>query len=212
MIKVPSIGWSKGGELSLLLAATFPQFKIAIGCVPSAVVFQGLRSEQSNTSSWSFHGSDLPYVPVLDAEPYDKDAWEQVHYNIKNHLPVSFTPGHLAGLRHKAAVEKATIPVEKIQGPVLVISGTDDQVWPSTILSDMVIARLAQHRHPYPYKHLRYEVAGHTIGIPYQPTTITETNFGQFKMALGGTPQANAFARHDSWPQVLSFLAQRLQS
>lgn len=216
--KLGVVGWSKGGELSLLLAATLPQFKIAIGYVPSAVVFQGLRSERSNTSSWSFHGNDLPYVPVLDAEPYDEDAWEdknaweQVHYNMKNHLPISFTPGHLAGLRHKEAVEKATIPVEKILGPVLVISGTDDQVWPSTILSDMVIARLAQHRHPYPYKHLRYEGAGHTIGIPYQPTTVTESNFGHFKMALGGTPQANAFARHDSWPQVLNFLAQRLQS
>lgn len=47
--------------------------------------------------------------------------------------------GHIfyeRALEDKAA---ASIAVEKINGPAMVISGTDDQLWPSTRLSEMVV-------------------------------------------------------------------------
>ena len=49
-------------------------------------------------------------------------------------------------------VAAASIAVEKINGPVMVISGTDDQLWPSTRFSEMVIERLEAHDHPFPYR------------------------------------------------------------
>ncbi|RPJ54618.1 MAG: hypothetical protein EHM23_28545 [Acidobacteria bacterium] len=43
-------------------------------------------------------------------------------------------------LDNKEAVEKAVIPGEKINGPVLLVSGKDDRLWPSSAMVDMVIA------------------------------------------------------------------------
>ena len=57
-------------------------------------------------------------------------------------------------------MERATIPVEKIQGPVLLVSGSDDQVWPSSALADIAMRRLEAHDFAFPFKHLRYEGAG----------------------------------------------------
>ena len=42
----------------------------------------------------------------------------------------------------------------KDRWPLLLISGTDDQMWSSTRLSEMVIERLKAHDHPFPYQHL----------------------------------------------------------
>jgi BAAT / Acyl-CoA thioester hydrolase C terminal len=36
----------------------------------------------------------------------------------------------------------------------------------STRLAEMAIERLQAHDHPFPYEHLRYEVAGHMIMLP----------------------------------------------
>ncbi|MAT97728.1 MAG: hypothetical protein CL608_11335 [Anaerolineaceae bacterium] len=105
--------------------------------------------------------------------------------------------------------EEATIPVEKIQAPVLLISGKSDLLWPSTAWSEIAINRLAAHNHPYPYEHLAYEGAGHWIGVPHWPTTgrdsITHPVTGG-KIWFGGTAVADAFASADAWNQLLTFL------
>lgn len=109
-----------------------------------------------------------------------------------------------------ANYEEATIPVEKIQGPILLISGKDDQLWPSTDWSEIAINRLAEHNFSYPYEHLAYDDAGHWIGVPYWPTTgrdsfthpVTGTQF-----SVGGTAVADAFASADAWEHLLEFLA-----
>ena len=53
---------------------------------------------------------------------------------------------------------RATIPVERINGPVLLISGEDDQMWPSRTLAEIAMERLRAHRHPYPDEHIAYPV------------------------------------------------------
>jgi hypothetical protein len=44
--------------------------------------------------------------------------------------PVMFRNLFRAGLRNRAAVERAAIPVENIRGPLLLISGGDDPFGP----------------------------------------------------------------------------------
>jgi dienelactone hydrolase len=122
--------------------------------------------------------------------------------------PIELTPLFLKGLEDRAAVEAAAIPVERIGGPVLLLSGEDDRLWPSPILADLAVARLAAHRHPHPVAHLRYPGAGHVfgpIGLPATANTIVHPLRGR-AMALGGTAAANAAAAADSWPRVLRFL------
>lgn len=101
-------------------------------------------------------------------------------------------------------LKRAEIPVERISGPVLLISGADDQLWPSARLSGVAAERLEEHDHPYSYEHLSYEDAGHLIGAPYVPTTGANHRYG-------GTPKGNARANEDSWQRVLELLHERLK-
>ena len=103
--------------------------------------------------------------------------------------------------------EKALIPVEKLNGPLLLVSGGNDLLWPSTYMAEEIVDRLTAKGHPHPVTHLSYSGAGHAIGRPFRPTTgLSATpNF-----ALGGSPAAYADAERDSWPRVLRFLRESL--
>ncbi len=55
----------------------------------------------------------------------------------------------------------AVIKVEKIAGPVLLISSRMDTMWTSELAAEQVTDRLRQHDFPYFYQHLRYDYGGH---------------------------------------------------
>jgi dienelactone hydrolase len=197
------MGTSRGGELVLLLGATFPQVTAVVGNVPSAVVFGGLSREESGGAAWTYRGKPLTFVPSRDDPAPEQPADGE---------PIALTPGFLRALQDRAAVERSAIPVERIQGPILLISGQDDQMWPSSLFADMVVERLAAHHHPYPYQHLSYPGAGHLIGAPYLPTSVLASQhpLSDMVFAYGGNAKDSAFAQADSWPKVLAFLRQRL--
>ena len=65
----------------------------------------------------------------------------------------------------------------------------------SSKMSDLVVQRLAQAKHPYEYRHVAYDGAGH-CGI--------NGCFG------GGTPDGNQLAREDLRRQVMKFLGRYL--
>lgn len=54
--EVAVLGVSKGGELALVLASRYPQFKAVVAAVPSNVVFQGIGLPYLAGSSWSYKG------------------------------------------------------------------------------------------------------------------------------------------------------------
>ncbi len=208
------MGQSKGGELALLLGATFPQIKSVVAYVPSSVVWQGLGGsyEQmlSNPSSWSYRGQPLPSVPMLFTSSSDTENTSPPPAG----KAMSFTTMYLNSLSNTAEVERATIPVEKTNGPVLLISAQDDALWPSTHFCELVTQRLDRYSFPHVYQHLNYKGAGHMINFPYLPTTANEalqSNSG-VTLAYGGNAQDTAFAAEDSWRKVLAFLEQHLLS
>ncbi len=203
--RIAVMGGSKGAELALLLGTMHPEdIRAVVAYKPSAVVGMGLyRNPQSYSqgirSSWSLGGQGLPFVG-------GGFTIELLKYILGQ--PAALRSSYEEGLKDQAAVAAATIPVEKINGPVLLLSGTDDQLWPSTPMGDMVMARLRAHNHPYPYEHLKYEGAGHEISGLYLPMTGS-TQSGN--LLLGGSPAANARASADSWPKVLAFLETALR-
>ena len=111
------------------------------------------------------------------------------------------------------ANRRAEIPVERIHGGVLLISGKQDGVWHSTEMADAVMNRLRRNHFAYPYTHLAYDNAGHAIGRPGAPTTdvdnVPHPLTGRV-MHLGGTPAGTAHAREDSWRQMLAFVDKQL--
>ena len=199
-------GQSRGGELVLLLASTFPDLASAvIGYVPGAVVHSGQSAADPaigrDGPCWTLGGKPLPHVwegnRTASWAPYDNGAPPRRHAHAV-----------LTALQDPGAVARARIPVERIQGPVLLVSGTDDGSWPSTRYSEMVEQALHDSRHPYPVRHLRYEGAGHAILFPYTPTTaiVRPHPVSGVLSTGGGTPAANARANEESWAGVLAFL------
>ncbi|HEX5706373.1 MAG TPA: acyl-CoA thioester hydrolase/BAAT C-terminal domain-containing protein [Pyrinomonadaceae bacterium] len=186
-------GSSKGGEAALLVASTYPEVKAVVAYVPAHAAFQSIRfgGQQTVKSSWSFQGRPVPFVPYAGAT--------ERHDGIR--------AVYLDGLGDSEAARAALIPVERIRGPVLVISGTDDRLWPSGPMAERVVERLRKERFRFPYQHLSYEGAGHSLTAPAQiPLAGPPSRF-----PLGGTDRANANARADAFLKVVAFLDEHLK-
>lgn len=196
-------GVSRGGELALLLGATSARFNAVIAWVPAAHVHRGFSKDPAKRSrgAWRLGGQNLPCVPEIAASRAPRTV------DLRDGAPVT----HLDDLRHIAQGEGfdlARIPVEKINGPVLLLSGRDDVMWPSASYADQVMERLKTHGFPHAAEHYAYENAGHTIGPPLAPATLSASYEGQSLQPYlyGGTPEGIARARADLWPQVRAFL------
>ncbi len=99
----------------------------------------------------------------------------------------------------------ARIPIEHFRGPVMLLSGGDDQLWPSKAYADRIMASLAGK--PAPHQHLNHPAAGHLVfGLPYEPTP-REGKTSSYLLDLGGSPAGNEAAHQSAWPAVLSFVA-----
>jgi len=195
-------GASRGGELALLLGATIPAINAVIAYVASGVLHGPFEPHDppDTPPCWTSGGQPLPYLQEHNAT----DDPTSVDYT---KAPVAESPRYLSQLRDVNAVERATIPVERTHGPILLVSGQDDQIWPSSILAEIAIRRLQQHGHTYPFRHLSYEGAGHAIYIPYSPTTQIEYGHPNgVHYTGGGSPRANAEAGVDAWRHDLAFL------
>ena len=207
--RVAIVGNSKGAELALLLGATYPEgVRAVVGYAPSPIVWQGIPFDREvyyggPRSPWSLRGRPVPFAPLSRPLASELLLMSGAFFGGR---PISGRPFYERALLDRAAVEAASIAVENIDGPVLLISGTNDELWPSTLLSEMTVERLRAHRHPFPFEHLIYEGAGHLITLPgYEPRESWRR-----RVKLGGSPEANEFANADSWPKVLGFLKRHL--
>jgi len=112
-----------------------------------------------------------------------------------------------------AASWEAAIRVENTQGPILLIGGKSDNIWPSAEMVDAVAARLRAYHFRYHVVSLNYDHAGHRAGlpeiIPAWHNAAFRSNTG--RMAdYGGTPEGNAKSSLDAIPKVLDFLQTNL--
>jgi dienelactone hydrolase len=183
------LGVSKGGELALLTASRDPAIKAVVAAVPSHVVWQGIDMQGGMTgSSWTAGGVPLAYVP------YDlSNGFISVH---------ALYAGSLA-----AAPAEAGIPVEQIAGPILLVSGQADSLWPSTEMANRVEQRLRAHGFPHGVTHLAYADAGHAV---FGPPVRADAPGLERALGLGGTIDGLVAARADGWPRVLAFLQDAL--
>jgi hypothetical protein len=118
-----------------------------VAIAPSSVVFPGspkniLDALRGQHSAWSLRGHEIPYVPL----PY---SWTTLHGIITGRRTHMFEQA----LLNAAAVEAAEIPLEKIRGHVLLESFTQDQIWPSTLMAEQIVARLNASEFRFYFKH-----------------------------------------------------------
>jgi dienelactone hydrolase len=161
--RVAVMGASRGSEAALLLGAHFPQMVHAVAAYsPSSVVNPGLPATGGGAggSAWTLGGQPLPTVTLSESG---------------NPAPESDP--------------QAIIPVEDIRGPILLVSGEDDQLWPSPAYAIAIMARLDAASDPFPHRSLVYPGAGHgvVIAVPYGPAplSVIRSQYGVLRLGRG---------------------------
>jgi uncharacterized protein len=101
------------------------------------VVWPGLRRASSDDTppAWTHDGKAIAFMP---SPPPDTEAWSK--------SPVVMTPTFHEALKMIDREQWPEIAVEKINGPILMFSGSDDQMWPSLVLADIATQRLLRSR------------------------------------------------------------------
>jgi pimeloyl-ACP methyl ester carboxylesterase len=196
-------GSSRGGELALVLAAHMPElFCGAVAIVPFHNVVAGFDHFRNvhERPSWVLNGQPLPYAEVR----LSLSGPDAVH-----------TPDGLAAasayLRDAASAEadaRCGIPVERCSGPLLLLSGRDDAMWPSAYGADRVVDRLRRHGLGHRVEHLAFENVGHYLVAPGQPTAMCASLYhplAKIKLACGGQPRATAEAGRTALTRMRTF-------
>ena len=155
--KIGIDGTSKGSEMALLAASMFPDISCVIARVPSHFVSEGLSGSGKNkgpsgTSCWSYRGKELPYAPYRSRK-----------FNILKMLMREKELHIITFNRDKDVTPETLIPIERIQGPVLLLSSMHDEVWPSFESASFMENRLAENGFPFPHKHVAYEHISHAM-------------------------------------------------
>ncbi len=143
---VALIGGSRGGELALLLASHFPDIKTTVALVPGSAVFPAL-TDAMTTSGFSLANQPLPHVPM---------TWSATPHLLTGDLRAAFS----SIMQDQAAMTRAAIAVENSAGPILFVSATQDEMWPSKEMSDAMMHRLQSKGFAHHFEHLVVE-GGH---------------------------------------------------
>jgi dienelactone hydrolase len=182
--RIAVVGASRGGELALQLGSMYPEIKAVVAYVPANVRYSSCCGGTRVPYAWTWKGEPLSFVPVRE---------------LRNPMA--------------AMLDHAQIDVEQTRGPILLISGEDDGVWPSSMMANAVAGRLKSAHFSFPVEHLKYLHAGHRAGRPEIVPTwhgrVIQPVSGR-GMELGGTPAGDAKSTLDAIPKVLDFLRQSL--
>lgn len=205
------MGYSRGGELALLLGTLFPKLvDRLIACVPSSVVFGGFPDP--NRPAWLLNGKPLPFIGALMSKNENLTEAEDLALacaegRIPFHSNSDGDPYSVVDLflaRHHNRSSLTVIPVERLTCPLLLLSGQQDAIWPSSLYAREIMQRLDETHSPIQRKSCVYPEAGHGLltgwtGPIYHP-------FGGFWCTLGGSPEGAAKASALAWQEIRNHL------
>jgi pimeloyl-ACP methyl ester carboxylesterase len=191
---------SRGTEAALFTAATDPEVNAVVARSPSFTFWGGVtKAHLPGRPAWTYQGRPLPYIAnTLYPDFILTYLWDKA-----TGKPVRQTPLFLEDLARATEPDKVSIPVEQIHGPLLLLAGADDQIWPSAMMAERIMSRLRLHGHAYRDRFLTFSDVGHAIPYVYLPT---HGNWRDSPFAIGGTPEGMAQAQANAWPQILEFL------
>ncbi|GAB5551114.1 MAG: hypothetical protein Sapg2KO_07050 [Saprospiraceae bacterium] len=200
--KIIVMGASRNAELSLVIAATFPELvKGVVAYAPSSVSWSNTVLPYNSDElkpSWKYQGADIPYVPMDKISGNNSNKLETLEY-------------WKSGLAKTDYVAQAMIKVENINGPLLLFSGKDDKVWPSALMADRIEQRLKEGNFNYAFQNIQYENAGHLISS--NPEVDSDFRTGNmningkiYEFEFGGTKDGDNFAKQDAKTRLFDFL------
>ena len=195
------MGASRNAELALVIASTFTEsISGVVAYAPSAVSWSNtVLPYNSNEikSSWKYKGVDIPYVPMNKITGNKSNKIKTIEY-------------WNSGLAKKDFLQQASIKVEKINGPILLFSGNDDRVWPSSRMADMIEKRLNDNGFKHPLQNIKYDNAGHLISS--NPDNKSSDRTGtmnidgkEYEFEYGGNDDGDYKAKQDAKIKLMEF-------
>lgn len=184
-------GVSKGAEFALLAGERIDGFAAIAAIVPSDVVWEGWGpgTTPGETSSFSWNGEPLPFVPYVDMQA------EIAKYGT-DETPRLRTPQDAGRHANPDRVPAARIRVEMIDEPVFVAGGDQDNTWASGEMAQAIAERRAE------------------AGLETVSLIFPEAGHG-----LSGEPRPNRWsseadlaAKRIIWPATLAFFRNHLKS
>ena len=133
--KIGVVSGSRGSEAALLLASLDPRIKSVVVTTPSNVAWQGMTMAKS---AWTYKGQA---IPALEMGP-DVGASKVSRFE--------------AALANKDNVQRAQFALEKINGPIFMVSAQKDQIWPSWRMATDITAYLKEHDFQHSVTHSSY--------------------------------------------------------
>lgn len=202
--KILVMGASRNAELALVLASTFPDLVSGvIAYAPSAVSWSNTvlpYSSDEIKASWTYKGANIPYISMDKISGGESNEINTLAY-------------WKAGLEKVEEVEQATIKVEKINGPILLLSGKSDGVWPSAEMANMIEKRIDQSSFKFAFQNMQFENAGHLISRNPDSDSDTSERTGRitingkdYQFDFGGTMEGDNKAKKLAKKKVIEFI------
>jgi dienelactone hydrolase len=203
--RIGIVGLSRGAEGALLIASHYPDIKAVIAVAPSSHLWPassmsflagGSGSQGLRQPAWTLGSKPLAFLtqkagandggPANNLAPYER-ALSETRVN-----------------------SESEIPVARINGPVLLLSGEQDAIWPAGLMAERIMARLKAAKFRYSFSHLHYPGAGHLVFLG-DPASLDSSRIAPLERAMGGVDTANLVARRDTWGRSLAFFDEALK-
>jgi dienelactone hydrolase len=205
--KVIVLGVSRGAELALLLASRYPRISAVVAYSPGCFILPNAVDTDDSIathSSWTVGGKPLTFAPI---RIFKGNHQKNVNYR-----------DYIIPLLDRSDSERYTINMENSNGPILLLSGSDDQIWPSAEMAGKLERRLNEKQFSHQVRNIIIPGAGHSffqLQNGYQ--IISSICFNYFELNIkgelykfnnGGRSWANVLGRRQSREEVLNFLEQ----
>lgn len=179
--RVVLMGQSRGAELALLLGTRRPDVAGVVAFSPSSWVWHAIGAPDA--AAWTERGAAVPFRTSANGpslSPYEQFA-------------------------QAPAMAGARIPVERIRGPVLLLSSTSDGLWPAATYADEIAARLRRNRRKV--ENLKFADASHLLMGTGPGITRFQIPGTTMTFDFGGTAAGTERARREAWSAAKRFLA-----
>ena len=145
--KIGVVSGSRGSEAGFLISILDQRVKSVVITTPSHVAWGGMTTA---SSAWTYQGKDIPSMSLPDI----KDVPQLQRF--------------AKALEDQEQVRKAMFAFEKINGPLLLVSASNDQIWPSTPMSKQIVDYLKAKQFPHQVDHKIYPT-GHGFSSETAP-------------------------------------------
>lgn len=198
--KIFIYGISEGGKLALLCASLMPEISGVIALSPMHCLWGGMKGNKNMTSKTFTRESEFIYkgndFPCMMAELKYGPAIK----NLILHQQFELAYIYEKPLEHFD--ERTAIHVEDINGDILFIYASEDQMWPSGAAVKYMVNRLRQHNFKHKVEVLEYEKASHIL-VPLNPSKLK-----MFKVERK-FPEECRHSREDAFNRTIAWIFSR---